>query len=321
MHTVGNPFLESSFAVVVVIMLGVDLLTQNRIGDKSPLMKQAALWSLLWFVLALLFNALFWFYLLQTENRAVADRQALAFFTSYLLEKTLATDNVFVWLMLFSYFAIPLSLQRRLLTYGILGAIGLRTIIVFAGSWLISEFQWFLYVFGGFLLITGIKMAIPGYNHQKIGNRLVVHWFYRYLRVTNKLHGELFFIRRDGLLFGTPLLLALIIVEFSDVIFSLDSIPAIFAVTTDPFIVLTSNLFAILGLRAMYFLLANMVKRFSLLKYGLAVILIFLGIKMLIINIIHIPVVVSLVTVVVTLTMTLLLNIWINWRKDKSKLL
>ncbi|AHF78628.1 Putative transport protein [Sodalis praecaptivus] len=319
MHTVGNPLLWGSFAVVVIIMLAVDLLMQGRAGDKPPSMKQAALWSLLWVALALVFNALFWAYLLQTESRAVADSQALAFLTGYLLEKTLAADNVFVWLMLFSYFAVPLSLQRRLLTWGILGAIGLRAVMVFAGSWLISEFQWLLYVFGAFLLFTGIKMALPGHNEQDIGNRPLVRWLYRHLRVTNELHGERFFIRRNGLLFATPLLLALIMVEFSDVIFSLDSIPAIFAVTTDPFIVLTSNLFAILGLRAMYFLLANVAERFSLLKYGLAVILVFIGIKMLIVDIIHIPVAVSLAMVALTLTVTLMLNAWVNRRQRRVR--
>ncbi|OIV47177.1 hypothetical protein BK025_06295 [Sodalis sp. TME1] len=319
MHTVGNPLLWGSFAVVVIIMLAVDLLMQGRAGDKPPSMKQAALWSLLWVALALVFNALFWAYLLQTESRAVSDSQALAFLTGYLLEKTLAADNVFVWLMLFSYFAVPLSLQRRLLTWGILGAIGLRAVMVFAGSWLISEFQWLLYVFGAFLLFTSIKMALPGHNEQDIGNRPLVRWLYRHLRVANELHGERFFIRRNGLLFATPLLLALIMVEFSDVIFSLDSIPAIFAVTTDPFIVLTSNLFAILGLRAMYFLLANVAERFSLLKYGLAVILVFIGIKMLIVDIIHIPVAVSLAMVALTLTVTLMLNTWVKRRQRRVR--
>lgn len=160
MNTVGTPLLWGGFAVVVVIMLAIDLLLQGRRGAHSMTMKQAASWSILWVTLSLLFNAAFWWYLVQTEGRAVADPQALAFLTGYLIEKALAVDNVFVWLMLFSYFAVPPALQRRVLVYGVLGAIVLRTIMIFAGSWLISQFEWLLYVFGAFLLFTGVKMAL-----------------------------------------------------------------------------------------------------------------------------------------------------------------
>ncbi|XOD70122.1 MAG: TerC/Alx family metal homeostasis membrane protein [Sodalis sp. (in: enterobacteria)] len=313
MHTVGNSFLWGSFSVIVIILLAVDLLIQGHANDKKPLsIKIAILWSLLWFLLALLFNALLWFYLLNTKNCAIANTQAITFFTVYLLEKMLAVDNVFIWLIIFRYFSIPLTLQRHLLSWGILGAIGLRSIIVCTGSWIISEFQWLLYVFGAFLLFTGIKILLPGNDRQDIVNRPLLQWLYRKLRVTTNLHGNRFFIRRAGLLCTTPLLLALIMIECSDIIFSLDSIPAIFSVTTDPFIVLTSNLFAILGLRAMYFLLANVANRFSLLKYGIAVIFMFIGIKMLFIDIIHIPAVVSLAMVVATLTITLLVSSWVN---------
>ena len=263
MNTVGTPLLWGGFAVVVAIMLAIDLLLQGRRGSHSMTMKQAAGWSILWVTLSLLFNAAFWWYLVQTQGRAVADPQALAFLTGYLIEKALAVDNVFVWLMLSSYFAVPPALQRRVLVYGVLGAIVLRTIMIFAGSWLISQFDWLLYVFGAFLLFTGVKMALAKEDDSGIGDKPLVRWIRSHLRMTDKIESERFFTRKNGVLFATPLLLVLILVELSDVIFAVDSIPAIFAVTTDPFIVLTSNLFAILGLRAMYFLLAGVAERFS----------------------------------------------------------
>ncbi|HHC3825323.1 TPA: TerC family protein [Klebsiella pneumoniae] len=319
MNTVGTPLLWGGFAVVVAIMLAIDLLLQGRRGSHSMTMKQAAGWSILWVTLSLLFNAAFWWYLVQTQGRAVADPQALAFLTGYLIEKALAVDNVFVWLMLFSYFAVPPALQRRVLVYGVLGAIVLRTIMIFAGSWLISQFDWLLYVFGAFLLFTGVKMALAKEDDSGIGDKPLVRWIRSHLRMTDKIESERFFTRKNGVLFATPLLLVLILVELSDVIFAVDSIPAIFAVTTDPFIVLTSNLFAILGLRAMYFLLAGVAERFSMLKYGLSVILVFIGVKMLIVDFYHISVAISLGVVGGILAVTLLINAWVNRQHDKQR--
>lgn len=319
MNTVGTPLLWGGFAVVVAIMLAIDLLLQGRRGSHSMTMKQAAGWSILWVTLSLLFNAAFWWYLVQTQGRAIADPQALAFLTGYLIEKALAVDNVFVWLMLFSYFAVPPALQRRVLVYGVLGAIVLRTIMIFAGSWLISQFDWLLYVFGAFLLFTGVKMALAKEDDSGIGDKPLVRWIRSHLRMTDKIESERFFTRKNGVLFATPLLLVLILVELSDVIFAVDSIPAIFAVTTDPFIVLTSNLFAILGLRAMYFLLAGVAERFSMLKYGLSVILVFIGVKMLIVDFYHIPVAISLGVVGGILAVTLLINAWVNRQHDKQR--
>ncbi|WP_407245587.1 TerC family protein [Klebsiella pneumoniae] len=319
MNTVGTPLLWGGFAVVVAIMLAIDLLLQGRRGSHSMTMKQAAGWSILWVTLSLLFNAAFWWYLVQTQGRAVADPQALAFLTGYLIEKALAVDNVFVWLMLFSYFAVPPALQRRVLVYGVLGAIVLRTIMIFAGSWLISQFDWLLYVFGAFLLFTGVKMALAKEDDSGIGDKPLVRWIRSHLRMTDKIESERFFTRKNGVLFATPLLLVLTLVELSDVIFAVDSIPAIFAVTTDPFIVLTSNLFAILGLRAMYFLLAGVAERFSMLKYGLSVILVFIGVKMLIVDFYHIPVAISLGVVGGILAVTLLINAWVNRQHDKQR--
>lgn len=319
MHSVGTPLLWCSFIVVVAIMLAVDLFLQNRRGSHVMSMKQAVAWSITWVSLSLLFNLAFWWYLTGTAGREVADTQALAFLTGYLIEKALAVDNVFVWLMLFSYFSVPPALQRRVLLYGILGAIVLRTIMIFAGSWLIAEFEWLLYLFGAFLLFTGIKMALAKEDGAPIGEKPMVKWLQSRLRMTEKMDSERFFVRQSGVLYATPLLLVLILVEFSDVIFALDSIPAIFAVTTDPFIVLTSNLFAILGLRAMYFLLAGVAERFPMLKYGLSVILVFIGVKMLIIDFIHIPIGVSLGVVGSILTLTLVINTWVNHQTARKQ--
>ncbi|EFK3894956.1 MULTISPECIES: TerC family membrane protein Alx [Escherichia] len=319
MNTVGTPLLWGGFAVVVAIMLAIDLLLQGRRGAHAMTMKQAAAWSLVWVTLSLLFNAAFWWYLAQTQGREVADPQALAFLTGYLIEKSLAVDNVFVWLMLFSYFSVPAALQRRVLVYGVLGAIVLRTIMIFTGSWLISQFDWILYIFGAFLLFTGVKMALAHEDESGIGDKPLVRWLRGHLRMTDTIDNEHFFVRKNGLLYATPLMLVLILVELSDVIFAVDSIPAIFAVTTDPFIVLTSNLFAILGLRAMYFLLAGVAERFSMLKYGLAVILVFIGIKMLIVDFYHIPIAVSLGVVFGILVMTFIINAWVNYRHDKQR--
>ncbi len=315
MNTVGTPLLWGGFILVVVIMLAVDL----RLKGREITLKRAAWWSVVWVSLSLLFNAAFWWYLSATQGRAVADTQALAFLTGYLIEKALAVDNVFVWLMLFGYFAIPTQMQRRVLIYGVLGAIVLRTLMIFGGSWLVTQFQWLLYLFGAFLLLTGIKMAAAKEDNAVWGEKPLVRWLRGHLPMTDQLQGERFFVRRDGLLYTTPLMLVLILVEFSDIIFAVDSIPAIFAVTTDPFIVLTSNLFAILGLRAMYFMLAGVAERFSLLKYGLAAILAFIGVKMMIADVIHIPIALSLGVVAAILAVTLLINAWINHRRNTHR--
>jgi tellurite resistance protein TerC len=243
----------------------------------------------------------------------VANQKTLEYVTGYLIEKSLAVDNVFVWLMLFSFFAIPLELQKRVLVLGVLGAIVLRTVMIFAGVWLIAQFHWLLYVFGAFLLITGIKMWWFADDKPDLAQNPLIRWIRQHMRVTDSLHGEHFFIsRKEGgqlIRYATPLFLVLVLVEFSDLIFAVDSIPAIFAITTDPFIVLTSNVFAILGLRAMYFLLADMADRFTLLKYGLAIVLVFIGGKMLLIDIYPIPVLVSLGIVAAIIAISIVLSL------------
>jgi tellurite resistance protein TerC len=245
--------------------------------------------------------------------RAGQPEKALEFITGYLIEKSLAVDNVFVWLMLFSFFAVPLELQKRVLVYGVLGAIVMRTMMIFAGVWLIAKFHWLLYVFGAFLLITGIKMWWFADEKPDLATNPVIRWMRGHMKVTDELHGERFFVMKQEagtwVRYATPLFLVLVLVEISDLIFAVDSIPAIFAITTDPFIVLTSNVFAILGLRAMYFLLADMADRFSLLKYGLALVLIFIGAKMMLIDLIKIPVMVSLGVVALIIFTSVVLSL------------
>ncbi|HGJ5859344.1 MAG TPA: TerC family protein [Arsenophonus nasoniae] len=312
MHSVGTPVLWVIFTIIIAVMLLIDISLQGKHKGREITVRQAITWSLIWISLALLFAFGLWFYFKQTTSLTIANRQTLAFLTGYLLEKALAVDNVFVWLMLFNYFSIPVNLQRRVLIYGVLGAIVLRTIMIFTGSWLVSQFHWILYLFGIFLLFTGIKMFFVKENDQSIDKKPLVKWLGSHLRMTNTLHGECFFIRQQGILLATPLIMVLILVEISDIIFAVDSIPAIFAVTTDPFIVLTSNLFAILGLRAMYFVLSGIAEKFSMLKYGLSIILIFIGIKMLLMDIFHIPTAVSLSIVAGILTLTMLINLIVN---------
>lgn len=301
MESIGSPGLWVAFGIIVVIMLAVDLFVvgggkQHRVG-----VREALIWSIVWICISLAFAAGLWFYLDGTHGREVATSTALEYLTGYVIEKSLAVDNVFVWLMLFSFFGIPMELQKRVLLYGVLGAILMRTVMIFAGAWLIAQFHWILYVFGAFLLITGIKMYWAADTEPDLENNAAIRWLRSHMNITRELHGERFFVMQDGLRYATPLFLALVLVEISDLIFAVDSIPAIFAITTDPFVVLTSNVFAILGLRSMYFLLADAADRFSLLKYGLAMVLMFIGVKMMLIDIYKIPVGFSLAVVAVIL--------------------
>ena len=313
MESVGSPELWVAFATVVVVMLAIDLFVVGGGKEHRVSFREAATWSVVWVMISLLFAAALWWYLEGSAGREVANQKSLEFVTGYLIEKSLAVDNVFVWLMLFSFFGIPLELQKRILVFGVLGAIVMRTIMIFAGAWLITQFHWILYVFGAFLLITGIKMWWFADAKPDLENNAILKWLRGHMKVTDKLHGERFFVMQDGVRYATPLFLALVLVEISDLIFAVDSIPAIFAITSDPFIVLTSNVFAILGLRAMYFLLADMANRFSLLKYGLAAVLVFIGLKMILIDIYKIPVGFSLAVVATFIG----ISIGLSLRKEK----
>ena len=309
MELLGTWWMWGGFAAIVILLLLVDLLLVGGGKQHKVSLKEAATWSLIWIGVALLFNGAIWWYLDANAGRELANQKAMEFFTGYLIEKALAVDNVFVWLMLFGYFAIPGELQRRVLLYGVLGAIVMRTGMIFGGSWLISQFHWVLYLFGAFLVLTGAKMLWMADQEPDLATNPLLRWLRGHLKVTDTLHGEKFFVWQQGVRYATPLLLVLILVEISDVIFAVDSIPAIFAITTDPFIVLTSNIFAIMGLRAMYFLLADFADRFVLLKYGLAVILLFIGAKMLLIDLIHIPIALSLGVVALILIISMVLSL------------
>ena len=313
METIGTWWMWASFFAIVLVMLAIDLLVVGGGKQHRVSLREAATWSGIWVGVSLLFAGVLWWYLDGAAGREVANAKTLEFVTGYLIEKSLAVDNVFVWLMLFSFFAIPLELQKRVLVLGVLGAIVMRTVMIFAGVWLIAQFHWLLYVFGAFLLVTGVKMWWFADEKPDLANNPVIRWIRGHMKVTDELHGERFFISRNEVgrvvRYATPLFLVLVLVEITDLIFAVDSIPAIFAITTDPFIVLTSNIFAILGLRAMYFLLADMADRFSLLKYGLALVLMFIGAKMLLIDLYKIPVLFSLCVVASIIAASILLSL------------
>ena len=316
METIGAWWMWVGFFALVLVMLAIDLFVVGGGKQHRVSFKEAATWSGIWVGVSFLFAGALWWHLDGSVGREIANQKTLQYITGYLIEKSLAVDNVFVWLILFSFFAIPLELQKRVLILGVLGAIVMRTVMIFAGVWLITQFHWLLYVFGAFLLFTGIKMWWFADETPDLANNPAIKWIRRHMKVTDDLHGERFFIMKEeaGKLvrYATPLFLVLILVEITDLIFAVDSIPAIFAITTDPFIVLTSNIFAILGLRAMYFLLADMADRFSLLKYGLAIVLMFIGVKMLLIDLFKIPVAVSLGIVAAIIGTSIVLSL----RKD-----
>lgn len=319
MESIGSLWLYAIFFAIVIGMLLVDFFTFKQKADEKVPLKQAAIWSGIWVTVSVIFGAGLWWYLDGAYSRELANQKTLEFFTGYLLEKSLAIDNVFVWLMIFSAFAIPVALQRRVLLYGVLGAIILRTIMIFAGAWLITQFHWILYVFGAFLVFTGIKMWFSHGEEVDAENGFLLKFLRKHLRITKELEGEKFMVRRNGLLWFTPLAIVLILVEISDVVFAVDSIPAIFAVTTDPFIVLTANLLAILGLRAMFFLLADIAGRFHLLPYALSIILVFIGTKMLLLEVYKIPIGVSLGFIALTLTIAGIVS-WKTAKPEQPKL-
>lgn len=266
------------FLLFVLAMLALDLGVFHRDAHEVSF-KEATAWSAVWITLALVFNAGFYFYAASKFGADAAQTVSLEFLTGYLIEKALSVDNIFVFVLVFGYFAIPAKYQHRVLFYGIIGALVFRAIFIAAGSWLM-QFHWVVYVFGAFLILTGIKMMFSGEKEMNPEKNFLIRLFKRFVPVTHELHGQKFFIRQNGILFATPLFIALLFLELTDIIFAVDSVPAIFALTKEPFIVFTSNIFAILGLRAMYFMLAGAIDKFYLLKYGLSVVLIFVGLKM-----------------------------------------
>lgn len=284
-----------AFTGFVLLMLGLDLGVFHR-KEHEISFKEASIWSLVWVSLALVFNFLFYRYTLwrfPQDDRlmsipgfvpdAAAWNVSLEFLTGYIIEKSLSVDNIFVFVVVFAFFAIPAKYQHRVLFYGIIGALAFRAIFISAGSWLM-QFHWIIYIFGAFLIITGLKMMFGPEKEIDPHRNPLIRLFKRVMPVTSQLHGKNFFVREHGRWAATPLFLALLFLEMTDIIFAVDSVPAIFAITGEPMIVFTSNIFAILGLRSMYFMLAGAVSKFYLLKYGLSIVLIFVGLKMVWLN-------------------------------------
>ncbi|MBV7527281.1 TerC family protein [Pseudomonas sp. PDM29] len=306
-----------AFIGFVLAMLALDLFVFGGRKAHRVSVREALAWVIAWTSLALVFSVLLWWYLRGMFGAEVAQRTTLEFLTGYLIEQSLSIDNMFVFVMIFGYFAVPPELQRRVLLYGVLGAIIMRAGMIFAGVWLVQEFAWLLYVFGAFLLITGFKMLIFANQQPDLEMNPLLRWLRSHLRITDGFHGERFFVRQNGLRWATPMFPVLVLIEASDLVFAVDSIPAIFAVTTDPFIVFTSNIFAIMGMRALYFLLADMAYRFHLLKYGLAIVLVFIGGKMLVAPWWHMPIQWSLTTVGGIILISVLLSLTLTKSKTR----
>lgn len=283
-ESIGTPALWGGFLAFLVAMLALDLGVMHR-KPHAIGAREALGWSLFWIALALVFNAGLAHYF----GRQVG----LEFLTGYVVEKALSVDNIFVFLVIFSYFAVPAAYQHRLLFWGVLGAIVLRIAFILAGAALLAKFHWIIYVFGGFLVLTGIRLVVMREEASPEDN-LFIRLFRRWMPLTDEYEGFKLIVRRGGKTFGTTLLLALVTIEATDVLFAVDSIPAVFAVTKDPFIVFTSNIFAILGLRALFFLLASVIEKFYLLKPALGLVLVFVGVKMLLSGAYPIPIGVSL---------------------------
>lgn len=284
-ETIGSPMLWAGFIVFVLAMLAIDLGVFHRKAHEVSL-KEAAAWSAVWVAFAAVFNVCvyLWF----------GAERALEFTAGYLIEKALAVDNIFVFVIIFTAFAIPAIYQHRVLFWGVLGALVMRAVFILAGGAFLQRFHWAIYVFGAILAITGIKLLVQRNQEIHPERNPLVRAFQKLFPVTHELHGDRFTILRDGRRFATPLLLALVAVEVTDLIFAVDSIPAIFAITSDPFIVFTSNIFAILGLRSLYFLLAGIINKFAYLKIGLSFVLIFVGVKMLLMDVYKVPIGLSL---------------------------
>lgn len=309
METIGNPVLWAGFAVLVVAALVVDLFLMRHGGPHRVTFREALAWSIGWVVLALAFGGLLWWYVGAQAGPAEGQRVALEYLTGYLVEKSLAVDNIFVFLMLFTYFAVPEEQRQKVLIIGVLGAIVLRAVMIFAGALLLQKFHWILYVFGLFLLLTGLKMLWAAGKEPDLDRNPILRWLTSHVPMTRDYEGSRLWVREKGVRLYTPLFIVVIMVGITDVIFAVDSIPAIFAITSDPFIVLTSNVFAVLGLRAMFFLLAGLADRFHLLPYGLAIVLMFIGAKMLLIDLYKIPITVSLGVVAAIIASTVVLSL------------
>ncbi len=306
----GNLMLWIGFAVLIIVMFILDLGIFNRKSHEISF-REALTWTLVWVGLAMAFNVGILFFL--------GRDKALEFLTGYLIEESLSVDNLFVFIMIFSYFHISKALQPKILKWGIIGALVMRAIFIFLGIELFERFHWMVYVFGALLIVTGLKMAFGGEEKIEPEKNLVVRLVRRFVPITKRIHGDRFFIRRNGMLAATPLFLTLLVVESSDLIFAVDSIPAILAVTRDPFIVYTSNVFAIMGLRSLFYLLSNVMEMFAYLKLGVSFILAFVGVKMLLSQTYPIPIFFSLGVIVGVLAISIMMSIIIGTGKKASR--
>ena len=296
------------FGGLMTVMFALDLGIFNRKSHEIGF-REALGWTITWVLLALAFNA--WIYL------EMGSTKALEFFTGYLIEESLSVDNLFVFIMIFSYFHISKGHQPKILKWGIIGALVMRAIFIFAGIELIERFHWMLYIFGGILIVTGLRMAFGKEEKIEPEKNLLVRLVRRFMPITKRIRDDRFFIRKQGVTAATPLFLTLLVVESSDVIFAIDSIPAVLSVTRDPFIVYTSNVFAIMGLRSLYYLLAHVMEMFVYLKLGISFILAFVGVKMLLVDIWHISIHFSLGVIVGSLTIAILTSITIGKHHQK----
>jgi tellurite resistance protein TerC len=299
--------LWAGFAAIMTVMFVIDLGLFSRKSHEIRF-REALTWTLVWVSLALAFNG--WIYY------SMGPTKALEFLTGYLIEESLSVDNLFVFIMIFSYFHVSRAHQPKILKWGILGALAMRAVFILVGIELIEKFNWMVYIFGAILVYTGFKMAFGGEEKVDPEKNLLVRIVRRFVPITKRIRDDRFFIRKRGIVAATPLFLALLVVESSDVIFAVDSIPAVLAVTRDPFIVYTSNVFAIMGLRSLYYLLANVMEMFVYLKLGVSFILTFVGAKMLLVDLFHIPIYFSLGVIIGSLTIAILASVTIGRRHD-----
>lgn len=300
------------FTLFIVVMLAIDLGIFNR-KDHEVKVKEALVWSGVWVGLALAFNAGLYFW--------KGQETAIQFFTGYVIEKSLSIDNIFIFLQVFAYFSVPAIYQHKILFWGVLGAIVMRAVFIVAGVALISKFHWIIFVFGAFLVFTGVKMVFAKNKEIHPEKNPLIRVLRRFMPVTNDYEGGKFLIRRNGIIMATPLMVVLLVIETTDVIFAVDSIPAILAVTTDPFIVFSSNLFAIMGLRSLFFALAGVVKRFHYIHYGLAAILVFVGVKMLVSDLYKLPSAAALAAVAAKLALSMIASVlWPRRPQDPERI-
>ncbi len=313
MQSIGTWWLWLFFIILILIVLSIDIILLAKNKRQQISLKTSFVWVSVWIILALLFNAFLWIYLSLGDSSKIANQKALEFFTAYLVEKSLSMDNIFVFVMIFKYFSIPMRYQRRLLLFGVLGAISMRIILIVFGIWLINKFDWIFYLFGLLLIYSASKFFTLFKDEQFIANNVILRTLRRFFPITKTISGDRFLVKKNNSYFVTPLFVVLIFIEVSDLIFAIDSIPAVLGITQDPFIACSSNAFAILGLRAMYFILAHIQNKFYYLNYGLALILGFIGIKMMLHDIVDIPVVVTLSTIVLILSSSVIASkLWRN---------